>query len=712
VEGCDRVPFAPTATIQAETAQSDEPDGATVDVAAAQNVGAEELNTADIRDARLTLPEGLTLNPSAARGLRGCSAAQIAIGSTQPVTCPAASRIGSVALETDLPPGSLSGGVYLGAPSGAAISGPPYTIYLDAESQLGVSVRLAGLVSADPSTGRLQATFTDNPPLPFSSLTVSLNGGPFAPLANPLLCGAGELEATFTPYTAGAAFFAVSPFATGGCTSSPPPFELAQSTTQQATAAGAYSSYTFDLARGDGQQYLQRVSATLPAGLLGAIRSVALCGEPQAAAGSCGEASRIGTATALAGAGPDPYSFSGPVYLTASVEGAPYGLSIPIRAAAGPFDLGTVVTRAALGVGLYDGRVTVTSTLPTIVGGVPLRVRDVHVVVDRPSFLFNPTSCGPLATESLLTSTMGARRPLSSPLRVTGCGSLAFKLSLTASAGGHPSKASGESFQTKITQGARQANLREVLVTLPKQLPTRLTTLQKACPAALFERGAPPGACPSTSQVGSVSVTTPVLAGSLAGPAYLVSHGGAGFPDLDLVLHGDGVEVVLVGHTQISRAGVTTSRFETLPDVPISSATVTLPSGPRSLLAANDSLCRAKLAAPTILVAQSGARISRSTSIAVSGCPVLITTHRAGARAATIGLLLPAAGRITVSGHDLRTVTRRVAGAGRVKLKVELTRSGLRAARMPGPLRLELRVRFVARAGHGSSKASTLLVFR
>ncbi len=623
VSGCGAVPFKPTAQVTPETAQSDAPDGASTEVKAAQHAGATEINTADIRDAHVTLPEGLTLNPSAARGLQACTAAQIAIGGSTQVSCPAASQIGTVAIETDLPPGSLAGNVYLGDPSGATITGPPFTIYLDAESALGVSVRLKGSVEPNPTTGRLEATFTENPQLPFSSLTLKLRGGAQAPLANPLPCGSAPVDALFTPYTGTPAALSSTPFTTTGCPA-PLPFALAQSTSNSSPNAGAYTSYTFNLARADGQQYLSQVQTVLPAGLLGAIPSVALCNEPQAGEGTCAAGSHIGTASVTAGAGPEPYAFSGPVFLTGPYNGAPYGLSIPVPAAAGPFDLGggacdCVLARVALRVDPHTARIVASGPLPTIVKGVPLRLRSVSIAVDRPNFLFNPTNCSALATESLLTSTFAATQSLSTVFQVNNCGALAFKPSFTVSTSAHPSKAGGASLRVSLAQGAHQANIHSVFVQLPKLLSARLTTLQKACPEATF--AAEPLNCPVGSKVGSATVTTPVLPGALSGTAYLVSHGGAAFPDLDLVLQGGGVRVVLVGNTNIAK-GVTSSNFAAIPDAPVSSFVLDLPMGRNSALATSvKSLCKARLLMPTVMTAQSGAQIKRSTRIAVRGCP-------------------------------------------------------------------------------------------
>jgi hypothetical protein len=624
VEGCGSVPFQPTAEVQPETTQSDAPDGASTEVRVPQNAGPEEIDTADIRDAHLTLPEGLTLNPAAARGLQACTAAQIGIGTANPVTCPPSSLVGTVTIETDLPPGSLTGNVYLGSPAGGPIAEPPYTIYLDAESIYGVSVRLKGSIAPDPLTGRLEATFTENPQLPFSALILKLKGGAQAPLANPLACGSTAAQALFTPYTGTPAALSSTPFLTTGCPA-PLPFSLAQSTQDSSPDAGAFTAYTFNLSRADGQQYLARVKTVLPPGLLGAIPSVPLCSEPQAGDGTCPAASQIGVATVNAGSGPEPYAFSGPAFLTGPYAGAPYGLSIAVPASAGPFDLGSspcdcVLTRVALDIDPYTARVIATSALPTIVKGVPVRLRGVSIAVNRPNFLFNPTNCNALATESTLTSGFGAIQSPSSPFQVNDCGALAFKPALKFATAAHASKAAGASLRVRLTQGAHQANIRSVFAVLPRQLSARLKTLQQACPEATFAAG--PGGCPAGSQVGGATVTTPVLPGALSGPAYLVSHGGAAFPDLDLVLKDGGVRVILVGNTNIAK-GLTTSNFAAIPDAPVSSFTLDLPIGPHSALAsAERSLCRQKLLMPTTITAQNGAQIKRNLRISVSGCAV------------------------------------------------------------------------------------------
>jgi hypothetical protein len=698
VEGCGNVPFKPVAEVMPGVSSSDQPDGAVTVVKVPQYADANEINTADIRDAHVTLPEGMTLNPSAAHGLQACTAAQIAIGTTKPVTCPAASRVGTVTIETDLPPKTLTGGVYLGDPGGGPITQPPFTIYLDAESALGVSVRLQGSVNPNPSTGRLEATFEHNPQLPFSELILTLNGGPRAPLANPLECGSASVQALFTPYTGLASALSSTPFVTTGCPN-PLPFSLAQSTPSSSSDAGAYTSYTFNLSREDGQQYLSRLTTTLPAGLVGAIPSVPLCGEPQAQTGTCAAASEIGKATVNVGAGTEPYAFTGPVYLTGPYGGAPYGLSIPVPAVAGPFDLGSgacdcVVTRAAIGVDPYTARVIATSSLPTIVKGVPLRLKSLSVAVTRADFLFNPTNCGPLATDSTLTSTFAVTQITSSPFQATGCDALAFKPSFKVSTSAKTTKRGGASLRVNLTQPAHQANIRSVLAQLPLQLPARLSTLQQACPEATFAQN--PRICPIGSLVGGATVSTPVLPDKLSGPAYLVSHGGAAFPDLDLILEGDGVRVVLTGNTNIKK-GVTSSTFAAIPDVPVSSFALNLPIGPHSALAANGSLCAGRssigrLAMPTTITAQNGKQVKQNTTISVIGCPVRIVRHKVVGNAAFVTVQTYAPGRLSGRGNHLASVSRHLKKAqNAVTLKIPLSRAGRRHRR---PLKVRVRVGF------------------
>jgi hypothetical protein len=716
IEKCDAsVPFKPTTLVTPETSQYDTPDGAVTEVKVPQKEGGTEINTADIRNAKVVLPEGLTLNPSAAHGLEACTPAQLGKGTESSFGCPAASKIGTVTIETDLPPNSLTGNVYLGKPNGTGlITQPPYGVFLDAETELGVKVKLEGQANPNPTTGRLEVTFLNNPQLPFSDLILKLNGGPRAPLANPVTCGTATTDSEYISFTTTTPFNPSSPFTTTGCPSTIP-FSLSQGTSETSNKAAAFTSFTFSLARNDGNQNLGAVQTTLPAGLVGLIPSIKLCNEPQAAAGSCAAASQIGTATASAGVGSEPYVFSGPVYLTGPTAGQPYGLSIPIEAAAGPFDLGRVTTRVAIGVDEHTGRVIATANLPRIVGGVPLHLRGLSVAVNKSNFLFNPTNCGPLATESTLTSTFGAIQGLSSPFQVGNCSALAFKPSFKTSTSAKTSKLNGASLQVSITQGAHQANMKSVFVELPKQLPSRLTTLQKACPEATF--AANPVNCRTLgSEVGTATVVTPVLPGTLSGSAYLVSHGGEAFPDLDIVLEGDGVRVILTGNTKITK-GITSSTFAAIPDVPVTSFVLNLPVGPHSALTAIGGLCLKPLLMPTTITAQSGAQVKQNTRISVSGCSVRILSHRVVRHKLIIKVRTLGAGLITLKGKGLRSASRRVSKSATVTFKLPLTRGGLKALSKAHhshrKLKISVRVAFAPKQkGQFGSAAEATVTFK
>jgi hypothetical protein len=641
LSGCEKLVFDPSLSVTPETSQVDTPTGLQVDLRVPQSEDPYGLATPDLRDASVTLPAGLAISPAGANGLEGCTPEQIGLHTEDPVSCPSSSKLGTVRVSSpDLPEnangseGELAGAVYLGAPASGPVTAPPYTIYLLAEGY-GVSIRLQGTVSVNPATGQLTTTFTESPPLPFDDLKVDFFGGPRAALAIPPACGAYTTSSSLTPYSSSVAATPSSSFQTsfdgdGAPCPNPLPFGPSFSAWSTSTTAGAFGSFVLNISRPDGQQALSGISLTTPPGLSGMLSSVPLCGEPQAAQGSCPASSQIGAATAGAGAGSEPFYASGPVFLTGPYRGAPFGLSVAIPAVAGPFNFGTVVVRSAIYVNPQTAQITVVSDpLPQMVdtsetdSGVPVALHSVSVNIDRPGFIFNPTSCDPMSVTGTLGSNEGASEAVSSPFQVGGCGGLAFKPSFAVSTQAQTSKANGASLDVKIAAGSGQANIAKVDVSLPLQLPSRLSTLQKACTETQF--AANPSGCPTGSVVGVATAVTPVLNVPLTGPAYLVSHGGAAFPDLVVVLQGQGVTIELTGETEIKK-GITYSKFETAPDQPINTFELKLPEGPHSILGAylppkaNGSFCGANLTMPTTITAQNGAVIKQTTKIAVTGC--------------------------------------------------------------------------------------------
>ena len=719
-EGCNGpvppfevVPFAPMFSLLAETTQSDQPDGITTEFVLPHIQNPATPDSSQVKTASVTLPEGMTLNPAAAAELVACTPAQARITSEEKgVLCPEASKIGTVTLNVPgLPEGSLQGKLYLGGPESGPITGPPYVMYVDAESeQYGISVRLKGTVTTNETTGQVTASFTENPEQPFTNLILHLKGGALAPIANPLACGTATTLASFVPYSLPLTSqpAAVEPFAVTGCPS-PLPFNWSQSSTTVPTTGGANTSFTFTLSRPDGQQYLEKTSVTLPPGLVGKIPAVAQCAEAQANAGTCPTASKVGTVLAYAGSGASPYPFSGNVYLTEKYAGAPYGLSIVVPVVAGPFNLGTEVTRSKIEVNQNTARVTVTTPkVPTIRGGIPVRLKTLIIAITAPNYILNPTNCSVFQTESTLTSTFGAIQNVSTPFQATNCSALAFKPSFKAATAGLTSKANGASFETTINQPGKEANIKSVVVTLPKQMPSRLTTLQKACPAATFN--ANPFKCPAGSYVGGARANTPTLPGKMTGPAVLVSHGGAAFPDLDLVLEANGVRVIVVGNTNIVK-GITTTSFVTTPDVPVTSITVNLPTGAHSALGANGNFCTSSLVMPTTITGQNGKVVKQNTKINVTNCPVQVVGRKVVGNEAILTVRTYSAGRISGSGKNLNTVARHLNVAEKTAtLRVPLSSGGKSKGR---PFTANVRVGFFPKKkGAKTSVAHVNVVFR
>lgn len=695
LKGCESLKFEPSFAFEQGNTLSDQPDQLTAEVGIPQNPSG--LEQSQVNTASFTLPPGMTLNPSAAYGLQDCTPGQARIhGEEFGVACPEGSKLGTVELEVPtLPAGSLKGDIYLGGPESGPITGPPYSIYVVANSKrYGVSVRLKGEVVPNEATGQVTTVFNENPEQPFTSIALHFDRNALTSVANPLICGASEVSSNFTP-TASVLGAKSDPFPVSvtGCASTLP-FSLSQSSENETSNGGGHTSWTYSITRPEGNQYLQTIKTTLPPGLVGNIPDVTLCGEPQAAQGTCSNASRIGTVSVAAGSGSSPYVFNGTVYMTGPYDGAPFGLSIVVPAVAGPFNLGNVVSRATINVNPTDAQVTSVATLPTIVKGIPVRLRSLTVNVNRQGFLDNPTNCTAWSVESEGTSTEGAHDGATSPFQVANCGSLAFSPKFAATTSAKTSRANGASLTTTLTATPGQANIKTVMVQLPRQLPSRLSTLNKACTEAQFN--ANPLGCPAASKVGTAKVVTPTLGKPLTGPAIFVSHGGAAFPDLDLVVEGEGVRVILVGNTNIKN-NITTTTFASTPDVPVSSVTVSLPAKSNSALAAYGDVCRYPLLMPTTITGQNGKVVKSTTHISVSGCGVKVIGHKVVGNTAYLTVKTFAAGRVSGSGPGVSTVTRSFGAAhNAVTLKVPLSSSGLARRK---PLKVRIRVGFVPRKG-------------
>ena len=641
LSGCNGLAFSPSIEAQPDAVSASTPTGFSLHVRVPQEGGLEAsgLASSSLKGTSVTLPEGVQLNPSVAVGLEACSMSQIGFESiagdgTELFTptsggpsCSDASRIGTVEFKLPAIEHPLKGSIYLAAqnenPFGSLVA-----MYILAEDpSSGVRLKLAGEVELS-STGQVTAIFRDSPQTPVEEATFSFVGGAHALLTTPARCGTYTTQASFTPWSesqpvSASSSFEIASGPKGGPCPDPLPFSPTLAAGTNNTHAGAFGPLAATISREDGNQEIQAFELQLPPGLSGVLAGIPLCPEAQANAGTCPPASEVGKTFLGVGLGGDPFTISGgQVFLTSGYKGAPFGLSIVSPAKAGPFDLGRVVVRAKVEVDPHTAALSIaTDRIPQILDGIPLQIKHLNVTLDRPGFTFNPTNCNAFEIHGTIESVEGASAPVENPFRMTNCAALGFAPKLSVSTAGKTSREKGASLVVKLASAkapaGTYANLAKVKISLPKQLPSRLTTLQQACAAAVFKQN--PAHCPAGSVVGRAKVTTPMLPVPLTGPVYFVSRGGEVFPDLTIVLQGYGVTIDLVGSTSI-RGGVTTSTFKTMPDVPLSSFELNLPEGRFSALAANANLCKRKLAMPSELTAQNGAAVAKSTPIAVTGC--------------------------------------------------------------------------------------------
>jgi hypothetical protein len=634
----------------------------------------------------VSLPEGLTIDPSAGVGLGACTPAQFAgvtLSSPEGLGCPEDSKLGTVEVETPLLFTTVYGSLYLAQPYDNPFPEPGHpggsliALYVIAKSRAerGILVKLAGRVTPDPVTGRLTVTFENDPPLQFERFNFHFRAGAQAPLITPATCGTYYTTADLFPYSVPesplvdtASFQVTSGSEGSACPNGVPPFAPTIGAGTLTNHAGTFSPLYVDLSRTDAMQYIASYSTLLPLGLTADLTGVPQC--PQAGIElarqktgimeeqdpSCPQASLIGHSLVGTGVGAILDYVPGKLYLSGAFRGDPLSVVSITSAVVGPFDLGTVVIRFGLHIDPYTAQVSIDPTgsepIPTIVDGIVTHVRDIRVSIDRPDFTVNPTSCEPRPISSTLTSSLGQSASTSTPLKAESCNELAFKPVFTAFTNGKTSRANGASLSVKLTMPIKlgtQSNIRTVKVQLPKQLPSRLETIQRACLEQQFNTN--PAGCPRASFIGHAIATTPILPEPLVGPMIFVSHGGEAFPSLILVLQGYGFTIDLVGSTYINKNGITSSTFRTIPDEPVGSFQLTMPQGRYSALAANANLCKltrlthvkrkvtsdirgrrrrvaikvarrvpAKLYMPTVFTAQNGRTIHQHTPIAVTGC--------------------------------------------------------------------------------------------
>lgn len=743
--GCSALGFQPAITAKPTSAAASSPTGLdfTLDV---QNEGLTSpsgVSQSDIKKVTVALPEAMSVNPALAEGLTACSEADLAreaAGSAPGEGCPDASKIGTVEVETPLLEQVLKGSLFLAKPYENPF-GSLLGLYVVVKNpETGILLKLGGEVVPNETTGQLVSVFDNLPQLPFSHFRLHFREGQRSPLATPPACGTYTTQADLVPWANpetvlhDTASFEVTSGVGGGACPAPglPPFKPGLVAGTLNNSAGSYSPLDLSVTRNDGEQEITGFSSLLPAGLTANLTGVPFCpqsaimaaeqktGAQELSSPSCPQASEIGHTLVGVGVGTVLAYNPGKLYMGGPYDGAPFSVIAITAAKVGPFDLGTVVVHLPLNIDPITAQVSIPSgaadQIPHIIKGIVVHIRDIRVYVNKPGFTINPTNCEPM---NVGATVYGAGPNTASPaddvpsavtdrFQTANCASLAFKPTFKVAASGKTSRKNGANLHVVLTypntpQGT-QANIKSVHVELPKALPSRLSTLNHACADSVFNQN--PANCPSESRVGFAKAVTPVLPVPLEGPAYFVSHGGQRFPELIVVLQGYGVTIYLQGETFISKAGITSSTFKSVPDVPVGSFELTLPEGPFSALAANTDLCASSLAMPTTFHAQNGAVLSQKTAIEVRNCPYALRMvgRRVHKRALTLKVSVPVAGRLVAAGKGIS----RGAKAAKGRSTLILTLKEVHA----GKLRTKIALQFMPTSATGKQRGKKAKILR
>ena len=648
VTGCELVPFEPSLEVAPGTDKVDSPAAPAVTVKLPFNPDPNGLEQSHVRNADVTLPKGMGLNPSAAPGLGSCTTEQFGKGTRNPVTCPASSKIGTAEVETQLlPPDSLNGDVYLGQQlSRDPTSGEMYRIFINPKSdRYGVDVRLIGNIKADPQTGQLTTSLRENPQVPFESVTLKFDQDKGL-LTSPPTCGLNQTTSSMEPWARPGTFatptseFKLTSSPTGGpCpeTLAGRPFDLTFKAGPRKSKARAYSPFDLTITRPDGAQEIKRVDLNLPSGMVAKLRGVKYCPEQNIDAGRnqsgaevlakpiCPDDSFVGTTGIDAGSGANPLRVNGNVYLAGPYKGAPVSLVFVTPAVAGPFDLGVVIVRVALEVDPETARVTaVSDTIPDVFGGAKLGIRKIDVAITRKKFTINPTNC----RKSRIAADIfgGGANPLDpaawsvtnpeSKFRARKCGKLGFRPSFSAKILGgdkQTRRTANPKFRAVLDARKRDANLRRASFILPAATILDQSHIRTICTKVQLAAED----CPKKAIYGRATATSPLLKGRLKGPVYLTSSKNL-LPDLLVDLRGQ-VNIHLRGAI-LSENGRLKTVFRKVPDVAVNKFVLTMKGGERGLLVNSENLCDKPRAGFLNLKAQNGDRLKKNLRLNIPAC--------------------------------------------------------------------------------------------
>ena len=631
LSGCGAVPFKPAVSAAPSTSQADSSSGLDFELKLPNEglLTPDGVTETEPEKTEVTLPQGVTVNPSAASGIVGCSQAEFKSATGEPGEgCPEASKIGTLVAKTPLLDEPIEGSVFLAQPHANKFDSLFAVYVVAAAPERGAVVKQAGAVQIDETTGQIATTFDGMPPLPYSSIELNLREGPRAPLITPQFCGTYTTTAKLYPFSAlDSPVTKTAPFTiTSGANGSACPSSEAQLPAHPAFSAGStvpvaghYSPFVFRVSRNDGEQRFSSIAATLPTGLVGKLKGVPYCPESgiataesrtaegggalELAEPSCPAASQVGVVNVAAGAGPTPYTTQGKAYLAGPYKGAPLSLEIITPAVAGPFDLGSVAVRTALSVGLFDAQIHAQSDpLPSILHGIPLDVRTISLQMDRDEFTLNPTNCQAKTVAGSLTTLSGLGSSLSAPFAVGGCKGLEFQPKLQISLKGGTKRSGHPALKAIVTfpEGG-QANIARAQVELPASEFLDQGHIGTVCTQPQLKSQT----CPAASIYGKATAYTPLLDKPLTGPVYLGAGFGHTLPDLVADLNGQ-LRVLAHGRVDTGKEGGIRNTFEAVPDAPISKFVLEMQGGKKGLLVNSTNICKGTHKALVKFSAQNG----------------------------------------------------------------------------------------------------------
>jgi hypothetical protein len=625
---CYNMTFTPLLEATPTTVEADSASGLDITMKAPQPFG-EAATPSPIRSAVLTLPEGLTVNPDAADGQGACSDSQANFGSEAPGNCPDLAKIGTFAIASPSLEGLLKGAIYIGAPK----PGDQYRLFLIADG-FGIHAKFVGSVKPDPVTGQVTVHIEDLPQVPFDQFQLHLFASDRGLMATPTHCTLYPVVARFFPWNSVLAdvtstqFFSITSGPQGapcpGQTRSFNPRLIAGTSNPR---AGAYSDFTLKLDRDDGDQFLRDLNFTMAPGFTGDLRGISYCPEATIAAAaqksglteqlspSCPSSSQIGTTNVAAGPGSHPFHAIGRMYLAGPLNGAPLSLAAVTPALAGPYDYGTIVVRVALHVDPLTAQVRARSaTVPSIVGGIPIRMRSIQVNIDRPNFTINPTNCSPFTVDSQGIGDQGTVVDFSSPFTAVNCATLPFRPKMTIRRLGSRKaarRAKNPALRFDLRTRSGDANIKSISVTLPDAFEIDQRHLGNIC----SEKELVTTQCAGRTPIGEATTTTPLLDRPISGPAYAVS-GSGGLPRLAFVLNGQ-VNLVPRADTKTVGDGRLRTTVPVVPDAPIGHFQLNVFGGKTGYLINTRDICANRPVVKVTYIAQN--EKSRTESVRLRG---------------------------------------------------------------------------------------------